>query len=320
MKSVALTIGFISTLLSVSAFGQRSPGSTPTPLPQLQRTAELESNLKWQRGNIILGENLATLTVSPQFRYLSAQDAKIVLVDLWGNPPASASRTLGMIFPADVSPTSRDSWAVVITYQTNGYVKDNDAENTNYADLLKQIQKATADANPERVKQGYPEMTVVGWAEPPHYDKANHKLYWAKELQFGNSQNHTLNYSIRALGRQGVLELNAIAGMSDLDAIKARMPEVISMIDFNPGNRYADFTPGRDKVAEYGLAALILGGVAAKVGLFKGLFLALLAAKKFVFIAIVAVLGFIGRIFAIKKKSKTLPSVPSEVIGNGPDR
>jgi hypothetical protein len=54
--------------------------------------------------------------------------------------------------------------------------------------------------------------------------------------------------------------------------------------------------------------------------LFKGLFLALLAAKKFVFIAIVAVLGFIGRIFAIKKKSKTLPSVPSEVIGNGPDR
>jgi uncharacterized membrane-anchored protein len=320
MKSVGLAIGFVSVLLSVSASGQRLPVSTPAPVPQAQRVTELESKLKWQHGNIALLGNLATLKVSSDFRYLSAEDAKTVLVDLWGNPPASASRTLGMIFPADVDPMSRDSWAVVITYQADGYVKDSDAENINYSDLLTQIQKATADANPERVKQGYPEMTVVGWAEPPHYDRANHKLYWAKELQFGDSPNHTLNYSIRALGRQGVLELNAVAGMSDLAAIRARMPEVISMIDFNPGSRYADFTPGHDKVAEYGLAALILGGVAAKVGLFKGLFLALLAAKKFVVIAIIAMFGFIGRIFGIKKKSKIAPAVPSDVIGNGPIR
>src|SRR2546426_2131137 len=35
----------------------------------------------------------------------------------------------------------------------------------------------------------------------------------------------------------------------------------------NEGHRYADFVPGTDKVAEYGIAALIAGGVAAKAGL-----------------------------------------------------
>lgn len=320
MKSAGIAVGFACFLLSFSSFGQSLPTSTPTPKPSIQRLTDLDSKLKWQRGNIVLGANLATLRVSPQFRYLSPEDTKSVLVDLWGNPPASGSGTLGMIFPAEVDPMSHDSWGVVITYHADGYVKDDDAEKINYGDLLKQIQKATADANPERAKQGFSEMTVVGWADQPRYDKASHKLYWAKELKFGDAEKHTLNYSIRALGRQGVLELNAVAGMSDLDAIKQRMPDVIAMIEFNPGNRYADFTPGRDKVAEYGLAALILGGVAAKVGLLKGLFLALLAAKKFIIVGIIATVGFICRIFGIKKKSKTAVAVPPDVIENEPDR
>jgi len=320
MKTAVIAIGLACFLLSFPALAQTPSDAATKQLPSRERLIQLQSSLKWQQGNIILGNNLATLKVSRHFRYLSPDDAKTVLVDLWNNPAEIGSRTLGMIFPADVNPLSRGSWGVVITYQADGYVRDDDAEKIDYPNLLKQIQQATDEGNAERTKQGYSPMKVVGWAEPPHYDKANHKIYWAKELQFGDETNHTLNYSIRALGRQGVLELNAVAGMSDLDAIKQRMPDVISMVEFNAGSRYADFTPGRDKVAEYGLAALILGGVAAKIGLFKGIFLALLAAKKLIIVAVVAAVGFISRIFGFKKKSKATAPVPCDLIGRGPDR
>jgi uncharacterized membrane-anchored protein len=94
--------------------------------------------------------------------------------------------------------------------------------------------------------------------------------------------------------------------MSQLKEIEQRMPEVISMVEFNSGNRYADFNSGTDKVAEYGIATLILGGVAAKAGLFKALLVVLLAAKKFVVIGIVAVVAFVRKLFGRQKKNAVL--------------
>jgi hypothetical protein len=39
---------------------------------------------------------------------------------------------------------------------------------------------------------------------------------------FGSEGDHTLNYNIRILGRRGVLVLNAVSGMKQLDAIRAQ--------------------------------------------------------------------------------------------------
>ena len=94
--------------------------------------------------------------------------------------------------------------------------------------------------------------------------------------------------------------------MSQLKEIEQRMPEVISMVEFNSGNRYTDFDSGTDKVAEYGIATLILGGAAAKAGLFKAILALLLAAKKFVVIGIMAVVAFVSRLFRRKKNSALL--------------
>ena len=116
-----------------------------------------------------------------------------------------------------------------------------------------------------------------------------HKLYWAKQLKFGGGNEDTLNYNIRILGRRGVLVLNAVAAMSQLPEIERNAPKILAALDFNPGNRYADFSEASgDKVASYGIAALVAGGVAAKLGLFKGLWVLLLGAKKFVIIGVVA--------------------------------
>jgi uncharacterized membrane-anchored protein len=192
--------------------------------------------------------------------------------------------------------------AVIITYEEEGYVKDKDAEKIDYADLLKQMQKDTREANKEREKQGYATVELVGWAAPPHYDKAVHKLYWAKQLKFGGGSEDTLNYNIRILGRRGVLVLNAVAAMAQLPEIERNAPMILAAIDFNPGNRYTDFSEASgDKVASYGIAALVAGGVAAKLGLFKGLWVLLLGAKKFVIIGVVALSAFLRKLFGKDK-------------------
>jgi uncharacterized membrane-anchored protein len=129
---------------------------------------------------------------------------------------------------------------------------------------------------------------LLGWAEPPHYDATSHKLYWAKELKFGAAQDHTLNYAIRILGRRGVLQLNAVSSIGQLAAVKEGTPDVLAAVEFNEGHRYTDYLPGTDKAAAYGIGGLILGSAAAKAGLFKGIWLALLASKKLIFGGLVA--------------------------------
>jgi uncharacterized membrane-anchored protein len=189
---------------------------------------------------------------------------------------------------------------VTIDYSEDGYVKDNDASKINYDDLLKKMQKGIAANNPEREKAGYPAITLVGWAAPPHYDSATHKLYWAKDLKFQGEDEDTLNYSIRMLGRRGVLELNAIASLDQLATIDAETPQILGMVNFQEGNRYDDFDPKVDKVAKYGIATLVAGGAlaaAAKLGLLKGLWVFILAAKKFIIIGVIAVVAFVKKIF-----------------------
>ena len=71
--------------------------------------------------------------------------------------------------------------------------------------------------------------------------------------------------------------------------IDAQTPQILGMVDFKEGSRYADFDPKVDKVAKYGIATLVAGGAlaaAAKFGLLKGLWIFILAAKKFIIIAI----------------------------------
>lgn len=98
------------------------------------------------------------------------------------------------------------------------------------------------------------------------------------------------------LGHTGVLELNAVARIVDLPAVEAVTPKILAAIDFQPGNRDADFKEETDKVATYGIAALVAGGVAAKAGLFKALWLGILAFKKFLIFGLIAAAGFIKKL------------------------
>lgn len=267
---------------------------------ELEAVKKIGASLKYQQGTATVGNNLAKINLSETYRFLGPEDAQKVLVDVWGNPPRDKS--LGMIVPADFKLIGDESWGVVITYDDDGYVKDDEAASINYGDLLKQMKESTTEANEERKKNGYEPVELIGWAQPPHYDKAAHKLYWAKELSFGGSLDHTLNYDIRVLGRRGVLSLNAVGSMAQLQDIETAMKSVLGFVEFNEGNRYGDYVAGMDKVATYGIATLIAGKLAAKAGLFKVLIGLLIAGKKFAVVAVVAILAFLKKLLGRKSE------------------
>jgi uncharacterized membrane-anchored protein len=285
-----------------SCFAQTAPDATPPTPEQLKAAAERTlASLHFKDGTIDLANGVATLNLPAGFKYLNPTDSSTVLEDLWGNPPGD--KPLGMIVPANVSLIDPSSWAIVMTFDEDGYVKDHDAATINYDKLLKDMQESTREANKQRKEMGYPTAELIGWAAPPTYDASEHKLHWAKELKFDDDESHTLNYNIRALGRRGVLVLNAIASMDQLGQIQAASPEILGMVSYNPGHRYEDFDGKTDQVAAYGIAALVAGGVAAKAGLFKGLIAAILAAKKIIIAAVIGIGAWLKRAFGRRNEA-----------------
>jgi uncharacterized membrane-anchored protein len=277
--------------LAPSAFAQDDETTelSPEDQQQIQHYRSILESLDPQQGDIVLGDNLATLHVPDDFYFLDAEDSESVLVDLWGNPPGQD--VLGMLIPSAYSPMDAEGWAVTIDYMADGYVSDKDAAKIDYDDLLEEMQSDIHDANPDRVSQGYPAIELLGWAEPPHYDAVSKKLYWAKELSFEGSDEPTLNYEIRALGRRGILTMTFIAAGSQLAEINSNRDDVLAMAEFNEGSRYVDFDPSIDEVAAYGLGALVAGKIAAKTGLLTA---GLLLLKKFG-VLLVAGLAAFGR-------------------------
>ena len=244
-----------------------SAADPETPVDSLKLMQEqIEKSLTYETGKITLGKNLAVLQVPASYRYLSAKQSQYVLSQLWGNPPDST--TLGMLFPENTGPLDENTHAIEISYSEEGYINDDDAEDLEYDDLLKEMQGDVRDGNPARAQAGYPTVELIGWASPPYYDAKNHKLHWAKELKFQESESNTLNYNIRFLGRQGYLVLNVIGDMSVLPAVKKGIDPVLASVNFTEGNRYHDFNPEIDQVAAYGVGGLIAGKVLAKVGFF----------------------------------------------------
>ena len=265
---------------------------------------EFLASLDFQKGTITLPGGVADLILPEGFHYLSPEDTERVLVTAWGNPPGN--ETLGMLITGPEDILAEDSWAAVIGYEEDGYVPDEDADSIDYAEMLANMQASSRESNAARIEAGYDEVELVGWAATPRYDKTANKLYWAKELRFGEIPVNTLNYNVRILGRQGVLVLNLVATMPQLQEIEAAIPTVLAMTNFNPGYRYSDFDPGVDKVAAYGIGALIAGQLAAKAGLFAKLGVLLLALKKFWIFVIIGLGAFFVRVFR-RGRSKESP-------------
>jgi len=301
MRQPGIILSLLLILTTLPASGAE-PALSSEEQAYFDKVDKIWESIETRRGEIDLAGGVANLSVPESFFYLDPQQAEKLLVDIWENPPGSGSSTLGVLIPRDFHPLADESWAATIFFEPDGYVSDEEAGKIDYGDLLEVMQQSTAEASKERVAQGYETIELVGWAAEPYYDEATHKMYWAKEMRFGNADYSTLNYNIRVLGRKGVLVVNFIAFMDQLPSINRQLDTVLAIAHFEQGSRYEDFDPSIDKVAAYGLGALVTGKVLAKTGILAALFLFL---KKFGVFIVVGGAALFGRLF---KRSKTTAS------------
>ena len=301
MTRTSIAFAALAFLIGVSSSVQAEEQMTEEQVQQW--FAEFTESLDPQRGETTVPGASAEFRLGDAFAFLDANDTRRLLEEAWGNPPDPS--VLGAIIPYDFDPIGTSAWAVIVEYEEDGYVEDGDAAEINYDELLASMQEETSASNSARIEAGYSGLELIGWAEPPYYDPDSHKLYWAKEISFGGNSRHTLNYSIRALGRRGVLVLNAVGGMDQLSTIQTAMQDLLPMVAFEEGSRYVDFDPDVDQVAAYGIGALVAGKLAAKAGLLAKFAPLLLGLKKFGIVIIAGVIGVGRRFFMSGREAET---------------
>ena len=294
---LALTPTIAARAVPPSAPEQPSQGQAPPDADAIrQRVESIESRLHPQTGDIRLPGANAVLHLGQDYYFLPADEARLVIVDGWGNPPDAAANVLGIVFQSGRHFYEPDAWGAVITYNSSGYVSDDDAGTADYAELLQQLQAGEAEDNQRRAAQGYPAQHLVGWAEQPAYNRTTHSVVWARNMQSAGVEN-SLNYDVRLLGRNGVLSLNMVTGMSALDSTRAAAKKFAASAEFTPGARYADYQAGIDKKAEYGIGGLIAAGAGVAVAQKLGLIGIILAFGKKFLILILALFGGAGAWF-----------------------
>jgi uncharacterized membrane-anchored protein len=232
-------------------------------------------------------QDIAEIKVPAGFRLADPKGTR-ALLEAMGNPTSGTE--LGLLAPTSMV------WFVVFEFDKSGYVKDDDKDKLNPDAMLKSIREGNEYANKERKKMGVPPMTITGWEQPPKYNPETHNLEWA--IRGESEGSPVVNYNTRLLGRKGVMEVSLVVDPEKLSATMPAYAALLKDYDFKEGQRYAEFRQG-DKIAKYGLAALVTGGaavVAVKTGLFAYLLLFLKKGFKLIAVAVAAVVAFFRRL------------------------
>jgi uncharacterized membrane-anchored protein len=239
----------------------------------------------------------ASLQLPAGYAFIPVKEGKAVM-EMLGN--RTDDRFLGLILPE-----SQASWFVTLDYEPAGYIKDDDAKHWDADELLQSLKDGTEASNEHRKQMGIAPIEVTRWVEAPAYESSTHRLIWAAEARDkgGQDPDPTINYNTYVLGREGYISLNLITVTSAIQTDKSAARELLSAIDFNSGKRYSDFDSSTDKVATYGLAALIGGVAAKKLGLLAVIGAFLLKFAKIIFVAVVAAGGAITKFFKGKKEA-----------------
>jgi len=286
-------LGVCVLLIALPALAD-APSSSATP-PELH----------WVPGPtaITLGHQL-TLSLPPDDIYLGGDEAKHLLER---NGTLHNENLLGIVAGAGDT-----DWLVTFRYEEDGYVKDD--EKLDADAILKSMREGTEEENKERTAKGFDPLTINGWRELPWYERSQHHLVWG--IDVATKKHVSVNYSTRILGRKGWVALNLLSPPEHLDSSKPAVQALLAATTFDKGSRYEDFQSGKDKVAEYGLAGLVLGGVGlaalkvAKVGLiakFWNVILAgLIAAKKLIVLGLAAGAAFFKRLFGKKNQAQAV--------------
>ena len=273
---------FVLALCAVLALLAPVTASGQAPEDEFLGEEDFFAQYDWTIGPDVgaLG-SIAEIEVPTGFVFAGAADTRD-LMEVMQNPTDGSE--LGLIAPDNMD------WFVVFDFTEDGYVRDNDKNMLDADKMLKAIREGTKIGNRERRSRGWPTLEVTGWAARPHYDEDTNSLVWAPKLRCEGEG--VVNYNTRRLGRRGVMSVALVVDPPQLDEAIETFNELMEGFEYVDGERYADFRAG-DKVATYGLAALVTGGavaVAAKSGLLRYL-------GKGIIVVVVGIGAFFKRIF-----------------------
>jgi uncharacterized membrane-anchored protein len=271
-------------------------------LAQTQPTSQTPapSKIDWQKGPFVakLG-TVAEIKVPQGYEFSDGEGARKYL-EMTGNPPEGSE--IGIVTP--IGQAKEDDWVILFDFDETGYVKDDEKSSIDANKLLENMKKGTEEDNEERKKRGWMPFHLDGWTTQPFYDTSTNNLTWGT-LGHNDKNLQTINYATRVLGRHGVVRVDLVTDPETVAATLPRFKSVMSGFSFTNGSRYSDFVSG-DKVATYGLTALIAGGataVAIKTGLFAKLLAMLAAMWKVIAVAFAALVSRLKNIItAIKNK------------------
>ncbi|MDD1503121.1 DUF2167 domain-containing protein [Lysinibacillus sp. CNPSo 3705] len=264
--------------------------------------AYAEEELNWVEGGqkVDVGTNLAELQLGSDFIFLDAENTKKYITQ---SGMELNGEEIGVVFPKD----EKQNWAVYFEYTKSGHIKDDEKKDIDADALLESYKEGTKEMNKELSPEN--QLFVDKWDVPPFYDNDLHSLSWSL-LAHDNQNNGVINYNVRLLSREGYISAILVSDPENLKKDRIVFNnKILSQFNLKKGQRYEDFDSKTDKVAEFGLTGLILGGaglaVAKKVGFFA-IILPLL--KKFWIVLVLAV----GAIWAFIRKKLGLKNEQSE--------
>ncbi|HEX7596684.1 MAG TPA: DUF2167 domain-containing protein [Polyangia bacterium] len=292
---IARSVAVLAFVLGGVANAQ-APAPEGAPSPQQKVLA----SIKWTPGpgKVTIG-NQSELKLTPGLQYTGPEGARKML-EMMHNPTDGSE--LGLLT------TENLDWFVLFEFEDSGYVKDADKEKLDAKAMLSSIKEGNESSNKARKERGWPAIQITGWHTEPFYNKTTNNLEWCIA---GESEGHKIvNYNTRILGRGGVMSANLLVDPEELDKTLASVKEILGGFSFLPGKKYSEWRSG-DKIAKYGLTALIVGGAvgaAAKLG-----FLAKIAASlgklwKAIIVGLIALGAGIKRFLFGDKKKGAPPS------------
>ncbi|EFM09541.1 Protein of unknown function DUF2167, membrane [Paenibacillus curdlanolyticus YK9] len=301
MRTSALLTSSIKTLLlslAIATFAVTAPAAAHAESAQ----ASTSSEPQWVVGtgqSVGLG-TIANLKVKQGYSFMDAQNTKQFIKQYGGVP---SQHEIGAI-----APDSQDeNWIVYFEYEDVGHISDKDKDEIDVEALLDSYKDGTAESNKDLAEAD--RLYVDGWFTPPAYNETVRSLTWAL-LGHDSTQEKLINYNMRILTREGFISAILVSDPDHLDADRKTFErDILPAVTVKPGQTYADFDESKDKMAEYGLKGLILGGVGVAVAKKVGL-LALIAVlfKKFFIVLLAPIIYVWNKIFRRKKQPNTINS------------